>query len=94
MTTVIVAVERGAGPKEVVVGVLQEIVGEPAVAGRPRQIEPELTRRCFVEDAERFFRHLEGALGLVERTKALEIREGGVNHGWRALAERVRTATR
>ena len=50
------------------------VIGEPVVAAHARQVHADRTRCQLVEDAEGFFRHLEGALGFVKGAEALHVR--------------------
>src|SRR5215510_8583100 len=78
VTTVIVAGEGGARAKEPVVGFLQQIVGEPIVAGHAGQINPDRPCGLFVEETELVLRHLERSLGVIEGPGAFEIGEHDV----------------
>jgi hypothetical protein len=78
---VLVVLERGAGAEEAIVGFLQQIVRQPAVAGHAREVEPDLPRRLVVEGAERLLVHQERALRLVEGAKAFQLGQRDVTHG-------------
>ena len=55
---------RDSGAKKSIVRLLKQVVGEPVVARRPRQICPHRASRSIVERAERVLvhlkRHIEG----------------------------------
>ncbi len=76
----VVALERGSRSQESVVALLQEVVGEPIVASRPSQIQPNRTRGLFVEDPKFFFGHLERSLGVFEGSRAFHVRERKLTH--------------
>ncbi len=68
-----VLVDR-VGPKEAIVGVLQEVIGQLPVAGHARQIGPQRTRRAVIEGAERLLVHLKDDVRVgAERLEPLDV---------------------
>src|SRR5262245_53602326 len=91
VAAMIVAVERRVGAQEAIVGLLQQIVREPIVAGHARQIDPDRPRRQLVEGAEGFLGHLERPFGFVKSAEAFHVGPRDLTHWWTATPARAST---
>src|SRR5262245_66532035 len=76
----VVALERRSRPQKAVIRLLQQIIRESIVSGRARQIHPDWACGLLVEDAKRFFSHLERPLGFLESSCAFHVRECELTH--------------
>ena len=76
-----IVVVRDGRAQEAVIGFLQQVVGQPRIAGHAGEIRPHRPRRPIVEEAEGVLVHHEGRLGLCGITESLELGERQVTHG-------------